>query len=777
MLAAVLLIGAGGPAPRAAGAAGPAAADQPGPINLAVAVDESSSLGAEDVKRERDAAQRIALGEISTGSRLTVLGFASADSDEQQAVDEVCPTTTLNEVAREKLGDCVGKLDRRGRGEGTGTDFPAALRQGVARLSQQPVDGPRILFLLTDGVLDVSGSPAYGADKDSRKANGRRELQRALAEARAAKVQIWPLGFGSPDPQALRAMAAGGYQGACVDLPQARPSSQVVENSADLGDAVQKAFASARCLVSDPPHRDTPPATFRLRISPLATLATIVVSKGDPAVKVRITAPGGQEIDGARDDEASSYTRTGADQEVESLRIVAPRPGTWTVDLSAPEGHRDRLASVGVQWRGSLRSSIVMTPATPRPGEQATVDLQLQTWNGQPVSDPADLEVLKVSATLDGDGFTPRAVPLADDGRVKDAHAGDGRFTGTVTVPRTAKGSLKVTGVLTALGLTADHRPFVTGVAGVNASVQAHLGVFDATLHPGESVPLTLKASDDATTARVLHLALEDSSRGDLTLTPAQVRLDPGQTRTVRAEVRVGTDVAPGRLSAKIVVYDTGQPARVLDARLVTLRVTPTPNWAVRHGKLLLALGILLVAAAAWTVWRLLERKRAHNVRGLVLTLLVPDGDGRDERPVSTIQVKSDGPEYRFGVVTGNGADPRLVPDRQGQFAVRRDARRMAWLRTPETSGTAVGHGRKAPLTGELLLQVDSAPGRVRRPSAGGSLRWPFPRPARSSRPERPGRPTPGSRPQAHGQTSARSAHDDAPRVPAGGADAYDPDL
>ncbi|MGW0944649.1 choice-of-anchor X domain-containing protein [Streptomyces sp. NPDC002623] len=783
LITAALLIGAAGPAPGAADAGRAAAPAAPDPINLAVAVDESNSLSADDVERERDAAQRIALGEISSGSRLTVLGFASADNDAQQAVDEVCPTTALTEVAREKIAACVGKLDRRGKGEGTGTDFPAAVRQGIARLSEGSVTGPRILFLLTDGVLDVSDSPAYGADEESRKANGERELQRALAEARQAKVQIWPLGFGSPDPDALRAMAAGGYQGACVDLPQAKPASRVVADSAALGAAVQKAFASARCLISGPTHQDTPPAEFKLRISPLATLATIVVSKGDPAVKVRILAPDGEEIDGTRDDGVSSYRLTGADQEVESLRIVAPRPGTWTVDLSAPEGHRDQLASVGVQWRGALRSSIVMTPASPRPGEQATVGLQLQTWNDRPVSDPADLEVLKVSATLDGTGFTPQGVPLADDGRGEDARAGDGRFTGTVTVPRTAKDRLKVTGVLTAVGLTADHRPFVTGVAGVNAQVQAHLGVSDATLHPGDSVPLTLKASDDSASARVLHLILEDSSRGDLTVTPARVRLEPGQTRTVRAEVRVGTDVGPGRLSAKIVVYDTGQPARVLDARLLTLRVTPPPSWPEEHWVLLLALGLLLAAATAVTGWQLLERKRVHNVRGLVLTLLVPDEDGQGERPVSTIQVRTDGPEYRFGVVAGSGTDPRLVPDRQGRFAVRRDAQRMARLRTPETSAIAVAYGRTTPLTGGLRLKVDSARGRVRRPTLGAGLRLPrlaLPGLTRADRPTRPGSPgrtTPGPRQDASGQSGARTVHDDTTRVPAAGGDAYDPDL
>ncbi|MEU1516577.1 vWA domain-containing protein [Streptomyces sp. NPDC005811] len=780
LLAALLLTGtaAVGQTPWAAR---PAAADTPDPISLAVAVDESSSLSGPDVERERDAAQRIALSEISPASRLTVFGFASADDDAQRAVDEVCPTTTMSEVAREKLGTCIGRLDRRGPGKGTGTDFPAAIRQGIARLAEGTASAPRILFLLTDGVLDVSSSKAYGDDKQSRQANGERELTRALAEARAARVQIWPLGFGDVDAAALRAMAAGGYQGACVDLPQAKPASRTVGDSAALGDAVHKAFASARCLISDPTHQDTPPATFRLRISPLATLATIVVSKGDPEVKVRIRAPGGKEIAGSGDDGVSSYELTGTDQEVESLRIVAPRPGTWTVHLTAPEGHGGKLASVGVQWRGALRSSIVMTPASPRPGERATVGLQLQTWNNRPVADPADLEVLKVSASLEGDGFTRQAVRLSDDGQDGDTRAGDGRFTGTVTIPSAAKGSLKVVGVLTAIGLTADHRPFVTGVTPVNPDVQAHLGVSDATVHPGGRVSVTLKASDDSTTARTLRLALEDTTRGDLTVTPARVRLTPGQTRTVQAQVRVGSDVSPGRFSAKIVVYDTARSARVLDARLLTVRVTPEPTWPQKHAVLLIVLGLFLTACAAFAGWRLLESRRVHDVRGLVLTLLVPDGEGQQDRQVSTLTVKTSGPEYCFAVLTGQGSDPRLVPDRRGPYAVRRDAQRMARLRTPGNSaGTRVDHGKSAPLSDGLRLRIDSAGGRTgrtrgtggtrgtvgtqRRPASAGG-RWPFARPGPSA-PRTPHR----------GEDTPAARRTD--RVPASGAERpYDPDL
>ncbi|MFC7511373.1 choice-of-anchor X domain-containing protein [Streptomyces thermocarboxydus] len=66
---------------------------------------------------------------------------------------------------------------------------------------------------------------------------------------------------------------------------------------------------------------------------------------------------------------------------------------------------------------------------------KARVELTLQTRDEQGVVDPADLRRLKVSGQLTGDGFDPVPLALSDDGEDGDKDAGDGRFTGTVTVP------------------------------------------------------------------------------------------------------------------------------------------------------------------------------------------------------------------------------------------------------------------------------------------------------------------------------------------------------
>ncbi|MFI9310672.1 hypothetical protein [Streptomyces triculaminicus] len=97
---------------------------------MVVAVDESGSLSDADVERERDATERIAAGAISSGSRLNVLGFASADDQGRRPVDEVCPTTRLDPVARDRVGDCVRKPARRARAPAP-TSRPSSSRRST----------------------------------------------------------------------------------------------------------------------------------------------------------------------------------------------------------------------------------------------------------------------------------------------------------------------------------------------------------------------------------------------------------------------------------------------------------------------------------------------------------------------------------------------------------------------------------------------------------------------------------------------------------------------
>ncbi|MFF8633120.1 VWA domain-containing protein [Streptomyces pilosus] len=757
-LLAVLLLAQPSPPALAAPAPARAAPAAPEPVELAIAVDQSGSLRASDVERERDAAGRIAVGEISAASRLTVLGFASADNDEQSPVDEVCPTTELDPVAREKTGECIGRLARRGEGTGTGTDFPAVIRQAVTRLGEHGADRPRVLFLLTDGKLDVTGSPAYGPDEDSRRENGERELRKALAEAADAEVQIWPLGFGEGiDEKALDAMAAGGYQGGCADLPDARPRATAVPDSTTLGNALQRAFAGARCLVTDPPVEDKPPADISVRLSPLATLATIVVSKGDPEVRATYYDPRGRKVEPGTRADGSRFELAGAGGEVESLRITDPRPGDWQVRLDAPEGHRDKLASVSVQWRGAVRSSIVMTPASPRPGEEVRIELGLQTRDDEGVSDPEDLRRLRVSGRLTGDGFAPQDLDLGDKGANGDGKAGDGRFTGTVRIPEGADGALKAVGVLGAVGLTADHRPFLTRTAPVNPDVRAELRVDDAEVHPGESVPFVLLASNDSGEPRTLRLYPRDTEPGAVDVSPAEITLAPGESVNRGGTLTVDAGQRPHRLTARVEVLDLGERGRPLDAKLVGLDVTPVPpRWEVLWEKWWWALVSALVAVLGLTgyaLWRRRQQATDVDPGGLRLSLTVPGGSG--ERTASEVDVpRGRGPWYRFDVLDEYGTDPRLHPSPGGEYAVQRDPRTGVRLRTPDGAERALPLGQDVPLHGEARLRVE-------RGTAGGNRRGGGPAVVRwlaDLLPRR--RPAPGSGPGGgNGQQPAPGPH------------------
>ncbi|MFK4226443.1 VWA domain-containing protein [Streptomyces sp. NPDC019890] len=685
------------------------------PIDLAIAVDESSSLSATDVDRERDAAERIAVSEISAKSRLTVLGFASADDDRQSPVDEVCPTAVLSAAQREKLGDCVGRIDRRGEGQGTGTDFPAAIRQAVTRMTDHPTGGPRVLFLLTDGVLDVSSSPSYGKPGE-RESNGRTQLKEALAEAAAAEVQIWPLGFGKAEASALKQMAAGGYQGTCTNRPDAHPTSKLVPDAKAVGDAFQNAFAAARCLVPEDPRTGKPPTDIHLRLSPLATFATIVVSKGDSKVTATYIDPRGQQVKANTGDtlDGSTFQLTGADQEVESLQITAPRPGNWTVRLRAPENHRDQLATVGVQWRGQVGSSIVMTPASPRPGEQVTVDLRLQTRAGDAVSDPRDLARLKVSAQLTGTGFSPQPVNLADDGKAPDTKAGDGRFTGSLVIPLKATGHLKAEGVLGAVGLTADHRPFDSAIARPNPDVVANLSVHDATVHPGDRLGFTLKATNSSGSARSLTLEMLGVTRGDVRISPTSVPLPAGESTTVHGTIAIPAGERTHRVTGRFTVYDEAHREQPLDARLVTLDIVPPPSWPARLWQrwkwLIVTAAVLLACLVAYLVRRHRAVKEVTSVGGLTVVLLVPEGT--EERATSTVvlgrRVKG---AYTFDVVDPASADPRIEARSSGPYTLQRDKNGRAVLRTSDGE-QQLTPGVSVPLVQDVRLRVDrgSAP-------------------------------------------------------------------
>ncbi|AJF67807.1 vWA domain-containing protein [Streptomyces vietnamensis] len=699
LLLAGVLLALSGPlaAPTATGAPGAPGtsrtaaepAEGPDPLDFAVVVDQSASLAEKDLARETEAAALLSQGEISERSRATVIGFGSSEKPGQSPVRDVCPLTVADAAGREHLSECVQELGRRDAARmGPGTDFPAAVRQAVTRLTEgRPAAAkgtPKVVFLLTDGRLDVADSPEYGTDRDTRQSNGARRLTEELARARAAGVQIWPLGFGSEiDRSALTAMAEGGYRGACSDIPGSVPRMRVVGTSAEIDKALQETFAAARCARIAQGTVGKPPADLTVTIPPIATDGSLTVAKHDPKVRVTYYDPAGRKVPVRGESDGSTFEVSGQDGPVEALRVKDPLPGRWRVHIEAPEGHRDREVAVRAIWQGRLRSDVTLDPASPRAGEKVTVQVRMQTRRGVVITDPRQLAGLTASAEVTGAGFRPFAFQLADDGRAPDAKAGDVRFTGTFTLPAGATGDLELVTRMAAPGITSDRRP-VHARRGPDVPVlTAGLAVDRVTVHPGGTVRGTLDVTNNDSAPHALRLALQDQTPGaELTVAPTQVTAVAGRSTRVPFTVTLAAGTALGELAGKIAVVDTGDGDAVLDTAFLDVLVVAPPTWWDRWWKAVTGGAVLVLVLAVLVGIRLVVRRRRRDLTGTKLELL---DDGRSLFELTVRKGQSENGSFAFTVDEPYGGSPML--------------------RTVRGAAASTAHVLRRTGSGELLLR------------------------------------------------------------------------
>ncbi|MFI0976496.1 VWA domain-containing protein [Streptomyces sp. NPDC021093] len=719
------------------------AAEGPDPIDFAVVVDLSASLSEKDLAREVEAAALLSQGEISERSRAAVIGFGSSEKAGQSAVREVCGLTVSDAAGRQTLSDCVQQLGRRDKnGTGPGTDFPAAVRQAVNRLTKEGRAGtPKVVFLLTDGKLDVGDSPAYGADKASRQSNAAKQLTDELARARRESVQIWPLGFGSEiDRDSLAAMANGGYRNGCATLPDATPRMRVVDNSEQIDKALQETFAAARCAQVVEGTRGKPPGELSVVIPPIATDGSITVSKHDRKVSVTYYDPTGKKVPTSGSADGSSFEVSGQDGPVEALRVKNPLPGRWKVRVEAPEGHRGQDVAVRAIWQGRLRSAIALDPASPRAGEKAVVEMRMQTRRGVVITDQNQLRGIRVGVKVTGQGFEPVTATLKDDGTKPDAKAGDARFTGTLVMPK-ATGNVEVTGEMSAPGVTSDHRPLYLALASGIAPVEAGITVERSTVHPGGTLQGTLDVTNNDTVAHTLTLGLADQPPGsELSIAPVKVRAEPGSSHHT-FQVSVGAGAALGELAGSVVLTDRDYGGRTLDATFLDALVEPEPTWWDRWWWGVVGAVALVLAVAAFVFVRVKAVARQRDLTGVRLELC------RDGRPVDTLTVRAgqSSGDFRFTVERGSGSAPKLkrVSGAGDAHRVRRTKAGVIMVK-PYRGGERALTAEEPVALGEgidlLVRDNRRAPGGGS--GSGGSQRRPFRqnRPNRQSRQNRPGR-------------------------------------
>ncbi|MCX4984109.1 vWA domain-containing protein [Streptomyces sp. NBC_00572] len=646
----------------------------PDPIDFAVVVDQSASLADKDLARETEAAALLVQGEISERSRAAVIGFGSSEKRGQSPVREVCPLTVADAAGRERLSDCVQELGRRDEARmGPGTDFPAAVRQAVTRLTgagpgpgkgtgtggtKEPA-APKVVFLLTDGKLDVADSPEYGTDRESRQSNGALRLTEELARARAAGVQIWPLGFGSEiDRAALTAMAQGGYRGACSEIPGSDPRMRVVDTSAEIDKALQETFAAARCARIAHGTVGKPPADLTVTIPPIATDGSLTVAKHDPKVQVTYFDPAGRKVPLRGEFDGSTFEVSGQNGPVEALRVKNPLPGAWRVHIEAPEGHRDREVAVRAIWQGRLQSAVVLDPASPRAGEQVKVEVQMQTRRGVVITDPRQLAGLSVAADLSGDGFRPVSFKLTDDGKAPDAKAGDVRFTGTLTIPASATGYLEIVTRMEAPGITSDRRPLRTRLAENAPLVTAAVTVDGATVHPGATVRGTLDVTNNDSAPRTLRLALANQTPGaELAVSPATVTAPPNSSTRIPFTVTLGKDTPFGALAGQVTVVDTADSDRPLRGAFLNVQVVEPPTWWERWWKAVAGGAALALVIGIFVVIWFMARRRSRDLTGFTLELR------QGERSLDSLTVRrgqSPGGVFAFAVDEPYGTPPTL---------------------------------------------------------------------------------------------------------------------
>jgi von Willebrand factor type A domain len=645
-----------------------------GPVNIAIAVDESGSITPTEMDQERDAARLIALGEIAPDSTVSVLGFGGPDAEDrnnqQRSVDQVCPPTQVSTAtSRQSLSSCIGSLKVRTEAQGWNTDFISAIDQAAADLEQGGNAGePRLLFLLTDGYLDLYGDPAYAGTQAQVDAAAQLNLtQQALPTARKGDVEIWPLGFGQADYSELNLMAAGGAQLPCTSLPDARPHAIRVTSAAQAEVELPVVYGYARCVNAGVPRYAQlsagGSANLTVNVPVIATAGAIEVNRQNPRIQVSFIDPRHETapVSGTFD-HGSVVQLAGTDGPVEVLRVTDPQPGTWTIHLQAPPGIGNTQIQARVLWQGVLRSDIVVNPPQPRPGQTVTVSVRIQVRNQTLVNLNA-LAGVSVSARVSGAGFAaPTPTPLSANIN------GDGVFSGSLTVPPTAKGALSFAGIVTGQGVVGDENVFATSVPSSQLQLTGQISLSQTSVSPGGTVTGVLLLDNPTGQVAQLQIVPTGADRG-VTVVPPSVRVPaaagklPADDFTVRFASGVPLGVAGGELQ----VIDPADNDRIVTQTFLTVVVAvPPPPWKrFWWAEVLIALILILIVVA-------LARRRLSQIRVRSMAdieLVLYDGD----REVHSLWAPAGcGSRFDFIIDESQPNRPRLELDNDGLGYVAR---------------------------------------------------------------------------------------------------------
>ncbi|MFS8095725.1 VWA domain-containing protein [Lentzea alba] len=687
--------------------AGAAHRQQPEPVitpaNIVVLVDESSSISAQDMDREREAAALIALGEFAPSSTIAVVGFGS-DNGGQSPVDVVCPPSTVATAQdRQRLSDCTRNLRSRTPGQGEGTDHAAALQQALSYL-QGDKNGPKLIFLLTDGKLDVSDSPRYGPDNigDQRNRTASELIGTLLQQANKEKVAVWPLGFGNVDQAQLDRFAKGSFQGQC-GVKSPTPTATVVSSSADVAQALIRAFQAGRCVgagdIQRTPLSSGGTAEAKVTIPVIATDGSILVTKHDSRISVSYVDPEGRTVPKSGTQGDSTFQVSGENGAVEGLRIVNPLPGTWTVKITSAPGVPALDVSTVVMYQGAVRSSMTVNPPAPQAGQEVTVALSLQT-RSRSITDPNALKDLAFTADVTGDGFTT-PIPLNDNAQNGDSRGQDGVYSGKVVIPDQAKGNVKFTGTVAGIGISSDTRTvdaaLVTGPPALTALTT--FGNTDWQVAPGDTVKGTVTVTNNSGRARKARIIIGDTAPGTVASIPGEqtvLEVPPSGTSTFDFDLAFADNTVLGANALTVKVVDDENPDDVIYEWRITANVEKPPP--------LVPIAIIITVAAVLTTALVLfiYRRRRRDVRGLVVYLY----DGHKSRG-DLAAPEQPSPVFRFHLGEVQAGIPQLAHSAGGEdsYELRRVGGQLR-LSTPYGDTQDLQLGQRVDVSPALSIEV-----------------------------------------------------------------------
>jgi hypothetical protein len=602
-------------------------------LDVVMLVDESGSETPDRVAAERQTAGMIVQSMLNPKSRVTVVGFGGRNgaTPSQNPVDVVCqPTIAGGQQNLEYLASCVSKLHRRPPQEGDDTDYAAALGQAMGYFDptstygqQSPAKAIKVIFMMTDGAVDVSHDPHYTAHGQSWQVGEQQAVNLQLAAAKSDGVQIWPLGFGTAiTPKAtdyLNQIAAGGAKAtACGNRAVSQPHATVVTSPTDAINALDELYGDAACIGEG---RDqtilTNHATLKLTIPPIASDAAISVDRADPGVQVSFIRPDGSQW---TDSTAISGAANSPVEVLHLNQISSADVGPWQVTLSAPPGLKSQLVSATVFWQGAVRAIMNADPLQAKLGQPIKVTLSLLGPEG-PITDPGTLKSLIVGVAASGDGLPgPTRVEVSTAGESAGSVTGVANYKGTFQAP-THEGTLTFTGTAAGYGLYATQFPAnVTVSNGLPAFTVTPQFPVQNTVQSGGTVTGQLIATNKTGAAKQVRLEL-DKSGADASLTSSSlVSVPSGNPPVIPFTIAIGKDSPPGTAWLQVRAIDPATGQQLSQAQL-TLTVTRPPGFIAKY--LWDFIGAL-IAIALIIAGILLRRKVIHDrkdVRGLVAIL------------------------------------------------------------------------------------------------------------------------------------------------------------